>query len=596
VKDARSRFIRRRVLHESILYYLYILNCPKILLLGSFEQIVKDGSIQRKNRMNLAASRKFSTRHPRFIQSIPFLLISLFFLWSSFYGLDFGVQWDEPRAKFDSIKDSLQTGLLFQASVPTPNGSAYNYGGVNYLLTWSGLAPEVMHFLLHPPYTLEHLSQRINPVLYSLNVRLRVRAIYVLLAALTIAWIYWLNCMLGRRRSEAVIAAAILASSWEVAYHSRYVAPDAIMMQFVWLAFACLAAGQFLKHKYAWFYAGAAAIGLAMGTKYPGALVLPVFLAGVVYLMWRNRQSLWHCVLHSCGLFTTAGLTFVLTNPGVALDPFRFSKQLNEQHQIYSTGWFGYTVRTGGPHFEKMLKYFSLQVFSHYSGLSIILALFCLIGIGCFLYERKLLPILISVFSLIYLLFFSQQAALIVRNLLVVIPFLALAAARGTFFIADHLGRASKHILCAGLGIILMVNFGWEAYAARTIKIRHHQEYFIDKFVDYVRQSPDDIFFVSARLHRLLDSRHSKLPGNIVTDPHAAYTQAAFLQTEGPDAKPNWPNNKWNLYKKIFGPLEVNLLAYTTFIGNERIIVMARDKMRLLPMTEAEFAGLSPGK
>ena len=53
-----------------------------------------------------------------------------------FYGIDFGSNWDERRAKLDSVKKSVETGIFMQ-SVNEPDGFSYNYGGVNYLLTWS---------------------------------------------------------------------------------------------------------------------------------------------------------------------------------------------------------------------------------------------------------------------------------------------------------------------------------------------------------------------------------------------------------------------------------------------------------------------------
>src|SRR5262245_33756141 len=107
----------------------------------------------------------------------PLILLS-FFLWTSFEGLDFGRHWDETRAKFDSIRNTLRTGIFLQASA---DGSQYNHGGLNYLLAWTGLAPELLQYFREGQLTREALAKAINPVLYSLPVRLRVRAIYVVL-------------------------------------------------------------------------------------------------------------------------------------------------------------------------------------------------------------------------------------------------------------------------------------------------------------------------------------------------------------------------------------------------------------------------------
>jgi hypothetical protein len=79
------------------------------------------------------------------------------------------------------------------------------------------------------------------------------------------------------------------------------------------------------------------------------------------------------------------------------------------------------------------------------------------------------------------------------------------------------------------------------------------------------------------------------LPGNITTKADASYTKIAFLQSEGADKfYEKWPSNRWDTYDESFGALEVNLEAYPTFVGNERILVVARKHLARLPLT-AEY-------
>jgi len=66
------------------------------------------------------------------------------FLGISIYGLDFGYHGDENTAKFDSVRDTLKTGLFIQGFGGEEDGFHYNYGGVNYVLTWIGLTPEIV--------------------------------------------------------------------------------------------------------------------------------------------------------------------------------------------------------------------------------------------------------------------------------------------------------------------------------------------------------------------------------------------------------------------------------------------------------------------
>jgi 4-amino-4-deoxy-L-arabinose transferase-like glycosyltransferase len=508
------------------------------------------------------------------------------FLWSSLYGLNFGTHWDETTAKFDSIKDTLKTGVFLQGAGET-QGASYNYGGVNYMLTWLGFAPEVTHFLFHDDFTREKLSNAITPELYSLQSRLRVRQIYLVLCALSIVWLYALALVLGRSRLEAFLAAAILACSWEFAYHSRWIAPDGVMMQFGLLCFLCLAIG-LARQSNRWFNVAAVAAGVAAGTKYPGVFVLPFLLIGAAYLERQRGSSARAAFQRILKLAAITVVTFVITSPAVLLDPFRFFAELKWQRTVYATSWYGYTIKPGMEHFLRLMKYFSFQLFSHYWGISIVLAALCIIGILAMVRERRLVTLLMLAFALLYVGYFSQQGAMIVRNLLVVVPVLCLASARGVMTVAHYARPRLRPVFAAVVAMLLAVNLGWEIYAALTIKFRNHFEHFVQQFANYVAQSPEETFFVSKKLTNVLQKSVGNIPSNIVADPQAAYTKVAFLQTESADIFwEKWPSNWWGMYETTFGPLEVNLEAYSTFIGNQRILVTTVEHFRRLPIKQA---------
>jgi hypothetical protein len=524
----------------------------------------------------------------RFRAALPPAFLVVLFLGTSLYGLDFGVHWDETRAKFDSVKKSVDTGLFLQSN-NEPTGFSYNYGGVNYLLTWAGMAPEVARFLVDSPRTREALADIINPIVYSPKIRLRVRAIYLFLSSLSILWLYCLCLVTDRSRTEAFLAAAILGLSWEFGYHSRWVAPDVIMAQFALLSLLCLAIG-LKKRSLGWFYCSAIVVGLAAGTKYPGALLLPPVVSGAVIALWRERPSVLYSLKHGFALSATAGLAFVLTTPGAVLDPFHFFMQLEEQKQIYGSGWFGHTVRPGLDHFTQTLKYFALQGFSHYWSISIVFAALCAVGLLVLLKHFRLTTVLIATFCVLYLVFFSAQAALIVRNMIVLVPFLAMAAARGVTAVAQRLGKAAP-IFHGLIGLMLTVNLGWAVYTAGQIGNRTDLDYFLRKFEDHARSSTKETFFVSSELLTDLNRLPDPLPGNITGEVNAPYTKAAFLQTEGADIFwADWPANRWNTYDNAFGALEVNLEAYPTFVGNERILVVARERLGRLPVSVEHLA------
>lgn len=525
----------------------------------------------------------------RFSIVLPPALLLILFWFVSFYGLDFGVHWDEGRAKLDSVRKSVETGIFLQ-SIGEPDGYSYNYGGVNYLLTLSAFAPEFTKYLLDKPHTREALTEAIAPLISTPKIRLRVRAIYLVFSSLSIVWLYCLCRVLDRSRTEAFLAAAILSLSWEVSYHSRWIAPDAVMMQFAVLAFLCLAVGM-KKRSLGWLYWAAIVAGLTTGTKYPGALVLPSVLVGAAYTLWQTRSSVLRALKHIAGLTATTGLTFALTTPGALVDPYRFVAQLQEQQQIYGGGWYGYSVQSGLRHFEEIWKYFMLQGFSHYWPISIGLTAFFLLGLLAIAKEHRLIAFLMASFCLFYLVFFSQQRAMIVRNMLVIVPFLCFAAARGIATLAQMLGVKVARVLYLVIALGLAMNLGWEVHAVEQIRKRTDLDYFLRQFEAYAKASTADTFFVSDNLFIALSGLPDRLPDNITKKPEAPFTKIAFLQSEGPDILyEEWPSNRWDTYDKVFSGLEVNLEAYPTFVGNERILVVARRHLARLPITAQYLA------
>ena len=519
---------------------------------------------------------------------LPLLPILICFLWIGFYGLDFGTHWDEPSAKFASVKATLQTGIFLQGAEGI-FAATYNYGGVNYLLTWAGLAPEVSHFLTHDPFTREALSAAISPILNEHHVRMRVRRIYLLLSALSLVWLYWLCLILGRTRVEAFLAAAILGGSWEFGYHSRWIAPDVVMAQFALLAFLCIAMGLTRKTR-RWFDFAAVAAGLATGTKYPGALVVLFVIAAATRVQWQLGERWTSILKRTAKLGGIAFATFVITSPGILIDPFRFVAELKFEREVYATGFFGHTVKPGLTHLLAILKYFFLELFSPYWTVSGLLAVLCVIGLVILGKEMRTFNVLALLFAGVYVFYFSTQGAMLVRNLMVVAPFLCLAAARGIMALSDRIRPRLWWGFATIVGVALLLSYGWQVGAAVTVKFRHHQEDFVSQFTDYVRKSPSVTVLMSAKLSKYLNQYGGQIPQNLTTDPTIPHDKVAFLQSEGADVHwEKWPANWWGMYEATFGAREVNLEAYPTFVGNERIHLTSNRHFERLPLKTEEM-------
>ena len=82
----------------------------------------------------------------------------------------------------------------------------------------------------------------------------------------------------GRPSTEALLGDLVLGLSWALAYHARWIAPDAVMPQFGALTMLSSMLAWWRPDQRIWL--PLAAVGLACGTKYAGGLLpMPVLLS-----------------------------------------------------------------------------------------------------------------------------------------------------------------------------------------------------------------------------------------------------------------------------------------------------------------------------
>ena len=74
---------------------------------------------------------------------------------------------------------------------------------------------------------------------------------------------------------EAALASLLLLSSWEIACHARWVAPDGLMMSAAAFAILLMARSLNAPNPKWWLRAAAVAVGICTAAKYPGGILLP---------------------------------------------------------------------------------------------------------------------------------------------------------------------------------------------------------------------------------------------------------------------------------------------------------------------------------
>lgn len=470
--------------------------------------------------------------------------VLLVFVVTGLRGIDFGYHWDEETCQLVPLRHSIQTG--------SPLPGFYMYPSINHWLNLAALLPDGIR------------GGDLLALTRSPGFLLRLRAIRLLVVALAPVWIFLAVRRWGGSAEEALFAAALLALSWESAYHARWVAPDSVTMQFA--ALTLLFSVCLTREPDRRLWRGVAALGaaLACGTKYPaGLLLLPV-----LYAASQARERV-RAVLETAAVFA---LGFLLTTPGTVLEPAKFLEDVRLMRDWYADfGLLGYSIAPGLPHLSRMAEYLGLVLFSPYPPVAFAVALLAVLGAIRVMRTERQAVVLLLLFPVAYLGYFSLQRVMVVRNLLLLAPFLVVLAARGLAWI----GRPA---LAVGAAALLALNAVWLVRAGESIRYRGSDRY-VAGLAAYVDARPARQFLVSPRVFEEL-ARDGRTRPNLsrqllpTTDAVVAHAFEAMRQMV------EWPANVRGLTEATFGPQEVNFNYYPTWLGNDRILVMSLEGAR----------------
>jgi hypothetical protein len=535
---------------------------------------------------------KIITAQPNSRIVVLFLLVLFAFSFNlGKTGIDFGEHWDQRKIIKTVVRTyeeaiilpgwynypSLSYGLILFASLPDSISAVLGEG--------DGVASQLVGFK-HDVDDVLGASEKVRAALQSKDFPLRARLFFLFLTLLTGLWVYLLARQVGSTRWVALFAASLFFSSWEVAYHARWIAPDGLLMQFgtLTLLFVMLAVSSRGYQPLVWLVLSAVAAGLTSGAKYYGGIFLVPVLMGAYVFLRANKQTYREMILLSIGLIGVFTATFLITTPGAMVDPLRFIKHINFEIYHYSTGHFGYTVEAGWEHFWLYLTYLVLVAFSPYSPLAAVVFLLGLLGVYALIKQRMswwvvVIFLFIPVFQVAYM---SQQKVLFMRNYLIVLPFVAILAGQGLAFLwnlrqlASPAIRAGVVVLALGL---LIANFSWQYTAAQSIP-RREQADLSAHLLETIQASPNKTFYLSPQAQEL--SASFNFP-NVVNDPSQAELLIYFSRENGRSY-----SNRFGMYRTPFGPYEVNFNYYPSWDGDTRLVVMKLEDA----LVQAEFREL----
>ena len=476
-------------------------------------------------------------------------------------GIDFGKHWDEHKL-VRSVRETYRTISFLPGW--------YNYPSVSYnVMMIASLPDAVSIFAAKRAEGMTPVLGTIQDTLRSTDFLPRARPFFLFVTLLAGVWVYALTAILSNNRMAGLLAALLLYSSWEFAYHARWAAPDGLLAQFGILTILLVVLsikGESGYGKAGWLALSAVAAGLACGAKYYGGMfLLPVWLGGLRLVQgqgWRRHGIV------LLGLSAVFGATFVLSTPGVLVEPLRAIKDIQFEINHYSGGHFGYTVFPGSQHLKLALSYLALAAFSPYTLPATAVFLLCLVGVYALIKQRDswMEAAVFLVIPVLHLVYMSLQKVLFVRNYQVLLPFLAILAVRGVFFVWKTFlpnTRLARVTFAALVVLVLAANFAWQYNAALSIRNRELVELNM-QLSKYLHDHPNTVFYTSPGAQKLLEK--SSFP-NLAAAPQEAESYI-YLSEEIEDPL----SNRFGLYETPFGPYEVNFNYYPSWeIGRAHV-------------------------
>lgn len=531
--------------------------------------------------------------------------LTLFFIGTARTGANYGQYWDEYYVG-EILARNVQSLSLFPTS--------HYYGGLYALPARLAIAPETWEVFQASSAEARSLvgeenlldfedrlvrttsgRERLLDLIGSPGFFLRTRYVAIFFTALVIPLVFWLTCVLTGSWTAGTASATFMALSWELNTHSRLIAVDTLFMLFSPLVIAVLCRNYLRTRRIGHGELAAAAFcaGLAGGTKYTAVLLIIPVLAAACLLTPTAGQGWVRRLLTFVTLLAIALGGFLWINPGILLDPVRF------QHDVAYGLWdytrprqdYPYEFDSRAERLWIMARYLFGTVPSPWAPAGGLLGIVSLTGLVLFARREPRLALVVLLFPVFYLVGMSNSRLQIVRNLLVLVPFVGLGFGVALTSVHTCLRNHAPGIRWAvpALGILVA---GWNGYwmwhTAGTVHNRGLWSDYVREAVAHARAHPATTFRVSPLLMndiRRLDA--ANLPGNLVTAPSPADKLLLYYSEENPGL---WRANQPGLYK-VFGTLEINFDYYPTWDGinpSRRLFLLDLAKARSLGFRTAQ--------
>jgi len=516
-----------------------------------------------------------------------------------YLGIDFGYHWDEPL-QASGVKNCIDKLMLLPG--------IYNYGNIYFLLGLAVVAAK--HLPMLPAFVREMIGQHDNGIsnveaystvtafqrsartfVSSEQYQLQNRMLFFCLSSLAVLWVYLtVRRIYPQRYLGALAAAAFVAGSWELHYHARFIAVDALLAQAVAAELFLIASAWYaptMGRYLAWYASCAAGAAVAFTCKAPGLVVLGavVLLALLHHRPARRRDR---AALALLGVAIFAAVTIVI-QPSFVVDTLRNVTVLGRIAEEYAKTVSPHPNVTSGviDRVTSFLAWLVLAVPSPYAVVSAIFSVIVAIGLIVFARrpEHRRLAILGAVIVVPTLSLALRHPLLIVRNYLLLIPFAAIGFGVGLSALHDWLRArvAVQRALVAAIIALFVLDERWLYAAGQGIRHATSRDMAAEAAADLLR-SPEPLRLsprAFAGLGPLIATGYRcSTPGAL---PRATIAAPADRRVVIHAAEHDWVTNVFGFSRHFYGTREINYDWYATWIGRS-------DRSPILIISAAEAA------
>ena len=480
----------------------------------------------------------------KFLTAVTPVILYLFLVFNGVLGVKFGMHWDD-WVFINSAVETLETGVFLP--------HIYIYPSFCYFIITIAAGIYKSFYGIADPKTL----------FTDQNFYHYIRCIFVFISSLTVIWVYLLSKKITKNYFASLIAGLVVCSSFEFGYHSRWSVSDCILVQFAALStlFLFLNISKRNKIIFSSLFAG-----IAAGTKYPGGIVCLNIIIYILSEVKFSRESLknaaGYIILFSGSFF----IGFLITTPGAILEFNQFVFDINYSKNTYSGGQYGHTVQAGFDHFLKIVEYVIYVLFSKNPVISFLIFLLAFFGVAVILMKKKWELSGLFITMLIYIIYVSSFNVMIVRNLLILLPFFAVFASIGFLYISSKIQKYKFNIALKPVILIIFFYSCSKIVVASFSAINSPETNLSRELEKYKEQNKDKELIFSLEAAEQL-----KVPFNSNINP-TDKSYLVFYKNEIPMQL--YTANIRNQFSDIIGIDDVNFDYYPTWSGKNRLVVM----------------------